>query len=167
MIGGREAAGEEENETRAERAIAALAERDAATIEELVADDLVHHALGPDSTTVGREEWWARIGELVDAFPDLRIEVEDTAVEGDRVFCRVTMTGTMTGPFDGIAPSGRTAETAGFHVLRFEDGRVVEWWRLTNVLGWAQQLDVLPFGLGAFLRIAARQLRWKLGGGRT
>ena len=157
----------EENRRRAERLVRALAERDEATVEELVAADLVHHALGVDSTTEGREEWWARIGELVGAFPDLRIDLEDVAAEGDRVFCRVTMTGTMTGAFDGVAPSGRTASTAGFHVLRFEDGRVVEWWRLTGLMGWARQLDVLPFGLGAFLRILGRQLRWKLGGGRT
>lgn len=161
-----EAADWQENKRRAERAIAALAERDAATFNQLVADDLVHHALGPDSTTVGREALWDRIGDLVEAFPNLRIEVEDMAAEGDRVFFRVTMSGTMTGAFDGVAPSGRRAETAGFHVLRFEDGHVVEWWRLTNILGWGQQLDVLPFGPGAFLRIAGRQLRWKLGGGR-
>jgi hypothetical protein len=80
---------------------------------------------------------------------------------------RVTMRGRMTGPFDGVAPSGRTAATAGFHVLRFEDGRVVEWWRLTGLLGWARQLDVLPFGPRAFLRILGRQLRWRPGGRRT
>jgi len=122
--------------------------------------------VGVASTREGRDEWWDRLGELVDAFPDLRIEVQDMAAEGDRVFCRVTMSGTMTGTFDGVAAFGRRAETAGFHVLRFEDGRIVEWWRLTNLMGWARQLDVLPFGPGAFLRIVSRQLRWKLSGGR-
>lgn len=154
------------NKQRAERVIAALSQRDEAVIEELVAEDLVHHALGPDSTSEGREHWWSRIGELVEAFPDLQIEVEDMAAEGDRIFCRVTMSGTMTEAFDGVAPSGRQATTAGFHVLRFEDGKVVEWWRLTNIMGWAQQLDILPFGPGAFVRILGRQLRWKLRVGR-
>lgn len=156
----------EENRRRAVRLIRALPERDEATVTELVATDLVHHALGVDSTREGRDHWWARIGDLVAAFPDLQFEVEDVAADGDRVFCRVTMTGTMTGPFDGVAPSGRTTSTAAFHVLRFEDGVVVEWWRLTNMLGWAQQLDVLPSGPRAFLRIVGRQLRWRLGGGR-
>lgn len=158
-------AGIEENKQRAKRAIEAIAKRDDDTIHELVSEDLVHHALGVASTREGRDDWWARLGELVDGFPDLRIEVEDMAAEEDRVFCRVTMSGTMTGVFDGVAPSGRRAETAGFHVLRFEDGRIVEWWRLTNLMGWARQLDVLPLGLGAFARIIGRQLRWKLGGG--
>lgn len=157
----------EDNKRRAERVIAALSQRDEAVIEELVAEDLVYHALGPDATSEGRDQWWSRTGELVEAFPDLQIEVEDMAAEGNRVFCRVTMSGTMTGAFDGVAPSGRQATTAGFHVLRFEDGKVVEWWRLTNIMGWAQQLDVLPFGPGAFVRILGRQLSWKLSGKRT
>lgn len=103
---------------------------------------------------------------MVEAFPDLRIEIADIVAERDRVFCRITMSRTMTGAFDGVAPSERSASTAGFHVLRFEGGTVVEWWRLTNLMGWARQLDILPFGPGAFLRIFGRQLRWKLGGGR-
>jgi steroid delta-isomerase-like uncharacterized protein len=157
---------EERNSQRARRLVEALNDRDEATVEELVAEDLRHHALGAGTTTEGRDVWWARVLEFGEAFPDLELEVEDLVAEGDRVSCRVTMRGTFLGPLDGIAPTGRTAEVAGFHVLRFEDDRVVEWWRLNDLMNWARQLEVLPTGLGVLLRIVGRQLRWKLGGGR-
>ena len=119
----------------------------------------ISHALGLDSTSEGREHWWSRIGELAEAFPDLQIEMEDMAAEGDRVFCRVTMSGTMLGcSIVSLRLSVRRATTAGFHVLRFEDDKVVEWWRLIDSMRWVQQLDVLPFGFGAFVRIIGRQL---------
>ena len=154
----------EENRTAARRTVEAIAGPDVETIEALVDEDLLHHALGVDSTKRGRDVWLARIRELNDAFPDLRVEVEDVVAEDDRVVCRVRTTGTFTRPFDGQAPSGKAGSMAGFHALRFEDGRVVEWWRLNNVLGWGREIDALPLGPGALARVALRQLRWKLGG---
>lgn len=154
-----------DNRERTERLFEALNQRDVATITELVDEDLIHHALGVDNTTEGRDAWIEQIAEFGAAFPDSELSIKDIVAEGDRVMCRVTMSGTFTEAFDGQAPSGRSAEVAGFHALRFEDGAVVEWWRLNNIFGWGKQLDALPLGPRSFGRIALRQLKWKLTGG--
>ena len=41
------------------------------------------------------------------AFPDLHVSVDELIAEGDRVFCRSTMTGTHDGEYKGLAPTGR------------------------------------------------------------
>ncbi len=153
-----------DNKELTRRIFEALNDRDVATITDLVHEDLVHHALGTDNTTTGRDEWIERIAEFGVAFPDSQLSLEEVVGEGDRVMCRVTMSGTFTDTFDGQAPSGRSAAVAGFHELRFEDGQIVEWWRLNNVFGWGKQLDALPLGPRSLARIALRQLRWKLAG---
>lgn len=76
------------------------------------------------------------------------------------------MRGTLTGEFDGMAPTRKSAEVAGFGILWFEDGWVIEWWWLTTVFDLGRHLDVFPTRPHALLRIAGRQIRWKLGWGR-
>lgn len=154
-----------ENRERTERIIDALNERDVATITDLVDEELVHHALGIEDTTEGRDAWIEQLAEFGVAYPDSQLTLEDVVAEGDRVMCRVTMSGTFSEPFEGQAPSGRSASVGGFHALRFEEGKVVEWWRLNNVFGWGKQLDMLPLGSRSLARIAFRQLKWKLTGG--
>jgi len=154
-----------ENREHTERLFEALNGRDVGTITELVSEDLVHHALGVENTTQGRDAWIEQLAEFGVAFPDSELTIEDIVAEGDRVMCRVTMSGTFSEPFEGQAPSGRSASVGGFHALRFEDGTVVEWWRLNNLFGWGNQLDMLPLGPRSLGRIALRQLKWKLTGG--
>lgn len=149
---------------RTRRIFDALNDRDVGTIVDLVDEDLVHHALGTEETTEGRDAWIEQLAEFGVAFPDSQLRIQDVVAEGDRVMCRVTMSGTFTEPYDGQAPSGRTATVTGFHELRFDDGKIVEWWRLNNVFGWGKQLDALPLGPRSLARIANRQLRWKLRG---
>jgi predicted ester cyclase len=80
------------------------------TYEQYVSHDLINHAFGG---AYDREGWLAADQGLVAAFKDLRVEVLDQIVQGDRVATRFSMTGTQTGEFYGIAPStGRTRTSA-------------------------------------------------------
>lgn len=66
--------------------------------------------------------------EARDAFPDLRVAVEDVMAEGDRVAARVTMRGTHRGEFQGIAPTGKQVEIKAIDMFRISEGRIVEHW---------------------------------------
>ena len=50
---------------------------------------------------------------LRDAFPDLRISIEDTIAENDRVVVRVILEGTHRGSGIGIPPSGGACASRG------------------------------------------------------
>jgi predicted ester cyclase len=81
-------------------------------------------------------------------FPDLRLKLEDTIAEGDKVVVRWTATGTHKGKgrhamFGSVEPTGKELHVSGMTILRFKDGEVVETWGLTDELGAAAQLGVV------------------------
>jgi predicted ester cyclase len=75
-----------------------------------------------------------------EAFPDLHCSIDELVAEGDRVFCRSTMTGTHDGEYKGIPATGRHIASESAEVFRIEDGRFVGYWCLVNVAGLMRQL---------------------------
>ncbi|HLF67725.1 MAG TPA: ester cyclase [Gaiellaceae bacterium] len=78
------------------------------------------------------------------AFPDLHVSVDDLIAEGDRVFCRSTMTGTHDGEYKGIPATGRHIAAESAEVFRIADGKFVGYWCLANVAGLMRQLTEEP-----------------------
>ena len=74
------------------------------------------------------------------AFPDLYASIDELIAEGDRVFCRSTMTGTHDGEYKGIPASGRHIATESAEVFTVADGKFVGYWCLVNVAGLMRQL---------------------------
>jgi predicted ester cyclase len=91
---------------------------------------------------------------LKSAFPDRLWEVEDMIAEGDRVVCRMTVSGTHQSvpavPVEGgprlqrITPTGRHYEVQHIHIFRVEGGKIAEHWATRNDLGLLDQLGGLP-----------------------
>lgn len=82
------------------------------------------------------------------AFPDLRLTLDDVIAEGDKVVARWSAHGTHRGSgkhplFGSVKGTGRKMRVSGITILRFEEGRVVETWGLTDELGAARQLGVV------------------------
>src|SRR4029434_284444 len=77
-----------------------------ATIEKYFAPGYRRH-LTATSTPLTREEQRQRATSLGVAFQDARATLEDIFAEGDRVAYRLTIRGTHTGEFLGVAASGR------------------------------------------------------------
>src|SRR5262249_59810614 len=69
------------------------------------------------------------------AFPDFRLTIEDQIAEGDKVVTRVTFSGTHSGEFRGIAPTGKQVKYSGIAIDRIVDGKVVEMWHVAETLG--------------------------------
>ncbi len=112
-------------------------------LDELVAQDVVNHSAVPEHQH-GIEGFkhvnkWVRAG-----FSDAHYEIEDMIAEGDRVACRITLTGTHDGEFQGSPPSGRRLRMDHVHWHRLANGKVVERWAVRDDLGAAQQLGLLP-----------------------
>ena len=58
---------------------------------------------------------------LFDAFPDLRFELDVTAIDGSCVVARWTMTGTQTGPLNGLPPTEARIKLPGVDVISVGD----------------------------------------------
>jgi steroid delta-isomerase-like uncharacterized protein len=83
-----------------------------------------------------------------EAFPDLHVNVEELIAEGDKVFCRSTMTGTHDGEYKGIPATGRHISAESAEVFRVVDGKFAGYWCLTNVAGLMRQLTEEPVAAG-------------------
>jgi predicted ester cyclase len=61
-------------------------------------------------------------GAYLRAFPDMQITVEDALADGDEVVRRISFTASHTGPFLGIAPTGRQVRSEGTVIMHIVDG---------------------------------------------
>lgn len=112
-------------------------------IDELMAAHYARH-IAISTPPLTREGQKQRILGFRRAFPDLHLTLEDIFAEGERVSFRLTLRGTHQGEFMRIAPTGKQIAVGAIDVARFEDGKVVEHWGQTDMLGMLQQLGAIP-----------------------
>ncbi len=67
------------------------------------------------------------------AFPDLKVEVEILAMEGDRVAWLRTHRGTHQGEYLGVPASGRLITWREMIVTRYEEGKIAEEWGVSDL----------------------------------
>ena len=93
---------------------------------------------------VDRDAYIAGDQEFATAFENVRMTVEETAAEGDLVFCRMRWRGTHIGDVLGIPASGKDFDVVGFCQDRYRDGKVVEHIPLFDTASLQQQLTGEP-----------------------
>jgi glyoxylase-like metal-dependent hydrolase (beta-lactamase superfamily II)/predicted ester cyclase len=88
----------------------------------------------------------AFIGELLDAFPDLRFEVVSTTTEDDRCVVQWRVLGTFAGPgsLGGIEPTGQPIQLEGIDLLTVRDGLIQQNDAFPDSIGLARQIGLLP-----------------------
>jgi steroid delta-isomerase-like uncharacterized protein len=113
---------------------------------EVFSDDYVRHDLRPGQAAPGAAGQ-ARIAEQFrQAFPDLQWRIDLVLGEADLVAGRWTASGTHTGSWGGLPPTGKRVEFSGVNIFRFgDDGRVVEIWNHRDDLGLMDQLGAAVF----------------------
>jgi steroid delta-isomerase-like uncharacterized protein len=86
----------------------------------------------------------ARINRLwFSAFADVQFRTDDVLVDGDRVVHVVQASGTHTGEFFGVPPSGRHIEVQIVTILTISDGLIAEERRIYDFTGFLVQVGVL------------------------
>ncbi|MNC85132.1 SnoaL-like polyketide cyclase [compost metagenome] len=125
-----------------------LNRRDAAAAAAFYADEAKNHG-----RTVGRTGMQRVFESLFSVFPDFHYRIEEATAEGDRVVCKVTMTGThlgqpalpevFSGMLKGVAPTGRRVQVLHFHSFLIRGGQIAEHAAVRDDLGMLLQLGLL------------------------
>ena len=124
---------------------------------DVLAPGYIAHAPGLPGP-LDLEAWSQFTASFVEAFPDLRLTVEDIFSGGDRVAARVAFRGTHRGEFQGLPPTGKEVAFSSMEFNRVVDGKVEEHWVEINLLGLVQQLGVATIpGPQQLVRIVVRQ----------
>jgi steroid delta-isomerase-like uncharacterized protein len=111
---------------------------------ELLAEDFVEHEELP-----GLEPSKEGVKQLFHmyraAFPDLRMDVQDVLVSGDKAVARVRATGTHQGEFLGMPATGKSVDVQLIDITRFGDDALArEHWGVFDSLAMLQQLGAMP-----------------------
>jgi steroid delta-isomerase-like uncharacterized protein len=110
-------------------------------IDELLAPDAIVHGLG-EGDMRGAAAFKPFHAAYREAFPDVRIQIDDLVAEGDRVAFRWTATASHHGNSLGFAATHRTVRFQGMGIVRVRDGKLVEGWNTFDQLGMLQQLGI-------------------------
>ena len=121
-----------------------LSKGNLSVIDELYSPDFVGHEPTLGETVRGPEVLKQFLTTYRQAFPDLKVTLDDVFGERDQVVCRWTATATHTGEILGLKPTGRRGTVTGCSINRFENGKIVEGWGNWDTLGMMQQLGLVP-----------------------
>jgi predicted ester cyclase len=124
-----------ENRALTERVFEALSQGNLAVAEEVLAPPLRKFAAASAKAAHG-------------ALPDLRVQLEETIAEGDKVVAVWRATGTQKGAgthsiFGAVKPTGKQIDVSGVTILQFANGQVIQTWGLTDELAGAVQLGLV------------------------
>lgn len=131
--------------------LAAFNDRDHEAMREYVADDAVQH--GIHAVLEGNDEILDYLERHFEAFPDYAGETQQIIAEGDSVAIRYRATGTHTGEYQDVEPTGMSAAWTGMAMYRVEDGQIVEMWIEEDRLGLLDQLELVDVSEPAHLRL--------------
>ncbi|MCL5951837.1 MAG: ester cyclase [Chloroflexi bacterium] len=150
----------EDNKTIVRKMFEAWNRGDLEAVQGYWSSDTINHGRFADSDP--RDQRMPRgidglrrvLNSLQTAFPDRRWDVTDTIAEGDRVMCRITVSGTHRGipamPVEGgpflqaIQPTGLHYSVQHMHAFRIADGKIAEHWAARDDLALLEELGGLP-----------------------
>ncbi len=116
-----------------------------ATVDEMFAIDGIAHGLGENSTdAIGPEGFKTFMRGIRAVMPVIRIDVQETIVQGQNAAARLILTGTHTGSGAGLAASGRRVSVTAITFVKFSDSKIIEAWNNWDQYGMLQQMGVLP-----------------------
>ena len=133
----------EQNKAVFQKMMSALNSKDLTTLESVVADDFVDHDAMP-GMAADREGMINMMYMFLGAFPDLNITVNQWVAEGNLVVGAMTTSGTQTGEFMGMPPSGKKFSMSEMHMVRVANGKIVEHWGVGDHMSMMQQLGFVP-----------------------
>jgi len=121
--------------------LAAFNDRDREALSDLLADDVVEH--GIHETLEGQEEILEFLDRHFDIFPDYSGTTETMVAEGDTVTVQYTVSGTHSGEYLDVQPTGNAVEWTGMAMYRIEDDEIAEIWIEEDRLGLLEQLEAV------------------------
>ena len=136
----------EENKRLIRRYIQAVDDNqtsDWSVLDEYIAEDFVAHN-PPDPGVSLDREGMKQAAEIFRVATPGRHEITFQVAEDDLVVSHVVGRGVHAGELLGIPATNKDVETEGIAVHRIRDGKIVEYWSVTDVARVLQQVGALP-----------------------
>jgi len=109
---------------------------------------LSEQALSPDWKSYssetefkGRDGFVAQVGGFGKLIPDLKWDIKDVLVDGNRIIVRSEASGTPVGPFFGVAPTGKSFRIMTIDIHTIRDGKAITAHHVEDWAGALRQLQ--------------------------
>ena len=112
-------------------------------LDEYVAEDFVAHNPPIPGVSLDREGM-KQAAEIFRVATPGRHEIGMQVAEGDLVVSQISGRGVHAGELLGIPATNKDVETEGIAIHRVRDGKIVEYWSVTDIARVLQQVGVLP-----------------------
>ena len=111
-------------------------------MNEVFNDTMTFHFPGvPAPMTVS--EFQGPAQGIYEGFPDFKRTIEDFIVDGNKVACRINITGTHNGEFQGIAATNKSIAINAITIFRVENNKLSEPLVSVDMLGLMAQIDAI------------------------
>ena len=90
----------------------------------------------------GRDTSIKMVGGFAKSIPDMRFEIKEVLVAGDRVIVRGEVTGTPAGDLFGVPHTGKRFRIMAIDIQTIQDGKIARTYHLENWLSAMGQLRV-------------------------
>jgi predicted ester cyclase len=112
-------------------------------LDEYIAEDFVAHNPPIPGVSLDREGM-KQAAEIFRLATPGRHEIGLQVAEDDLVVSQVSGRGVHAGELLGIPATNRQVETEGIAIHRVRDGKIVEYWSVTDIARVLNQVGVLP-----------------------
>lgn len=116
---------------------------DWSVLDDYIAEDFVAHNPPIPGVSLDREGM-KQAAEIFRVATPGRHEITMQVAEGDLVVSRIVGRGVHAGELLGIPPTNKEVETDGIAIHRVREGKIVEYWSVTDVARVLQQVGALP-----------------------
>jgi predicted ester cyclase len=89
----------------------------------------------------GRDGFVAQVGGFGKLIPDLKWDIKEVMVDGNRIIVRSEASGTPVGPFFGVPPSGKTFKIMTIDIHTIKDGKAITAHHVEDWAGALRQLS--------------------------
>lgn len=133
---------EQDNLRLANEALAAINAHDIDSYVKLIDDSYVGESetIGTIHGRDGARQLWTT---MLQAFPDLKYEVEQTIASGDHVVIRSVLSGTHQGNLAGIAPTHKKVSWGSCTIVEIRNGKAIRTRTYADNVSLFRQIGVL------------------------
>jgi predicted ester cyclase len=89
----------------------------------------------------GREAFVGQVTGFGKLIPDLRWDIKDVMVDGNRIIVRSEASGTPIGPFFGVVPTGKSFKIMAIDIHTIKDGKAITAHHVEDWAGALRQLQ--------------------------
>ncbi|MFB6361741.1 MAG: ester cyclase [Halobacteriales archaeon] len=132
---------ESDNEALVQQYLSAFNDFDFDAMSEFLAEDVVEH--GAHEELEGIEEIIDFLERYTEVFPDYSGTAEAVIAEDNLITVRFTASGTHTGEYRDIEPTGHACEWTGIAIYRIEDNEIAEVWLEEDRLELLETLEAV------------------------